>query len=567
MLQRADGERVLTDIRHVAQLLHAEAGASRLGPSTLAAWLRARIREAREEVANEERSRRLETDAEAVQVLTVHRSKGLEFPIVYYPDLWVSRSRSDKILVYHDAVTGRRAIDVGGEGHADYPGHERLAATEQRGEDLRLAYVALTRARHQAVIWWATSWDSRESSLGRLLVGRGAAGEVAIRLDDAPHEDEIVDQLTRLSNAVPGRISVERVATRAPVRWQAPSAPASRLTVRPFARHLDWAWRRNSYSGITAIVHERPAVSEREDAGPTDEDLPFLPNPADGRSTDAVEAELRAVASQFGEVPGGTRTGTFIHAVLESVDFAAVDLDAELARAVTRHAARRQPGLGDERAVVAAQRSVIETPLGPSVGDLRLRDVGPRDRLNELAFELPLVGGDTPKARLKVADIARLLRAHLPATDLLAGYPDRLFDPDLSDELRGFLTGSLDLVIRAAAGRFVVVDYKSNWLGVEGETLSAWHYRPTALAAAMEAAHYPLQAVLYLVALHRYLRWRLPGYDPVRHVGGALYLFVRGMTGPTVPRVDGQPCGVFAWQPPVSLVGALSDLLDNGTPS
>jgi exodeoxyribonuclease V beta subunit len=83
----------------------------------------------------------------------------------------------------------------------------------------------------------------------------------------------------------------------------------------------------------------------------------------------------------------------------------------------------------------------------------------------------------------------------------------------------------------------------------------------------MEAAHYPLQAVLYLVALHRYLRWRLPGYDPERNLGGALYLFLRGMTGANVPRVAGQPCGVFTWRPSASLVVALSDLLDRGTPA
>jgi exodeoxyribonuclease V beta subunit len=122
------------------------------------------------------------------------------------------------------------------------------------------------------------------------------------------------------------------------------------------------------------------------------------------------------------------------------------------------------------------------------------------------------------------------------------------------------------LRLRASDGvpRFAVVDYKTNWLGAEDEELSAWHYRPTAVAAAMQRAHYPLQALLYGVALHRYLRWRLPGYDPERNLAGVLYLFLRGMTGADVLRVAGQPCGVFAWRPPAGLIVALSELFDTG---
>jgi exodeoxyribonuclease V beta subunit len=153
---------------------------------------------------------------------------------------------------------------------------------------------------------------------------------------------------------------------------------------------------------------------------------------------------------------------------------------------------------------------------------------------------------------------------------VLAGYADRLDDPSLQPVLRGYLAGSIDLVLRfgrdgdGGAGRFAIVDYKTNWLGTEGEELSAWHYRPAALAEEMQRAHYPLQALLYTAAFHRYLRWRIRDYDPRRHLAGILYLFVRGMGGAATPRVDEQPCGVFAWCPPPALVEALSDLLDGG---
>ena len=144
-------------------------------------------------------------------------------------------------------------------------------------------------------------------------------------------------------------------------------------------------------------------------------------------------------------------------------------------------------------------------------------------------------------------------------------YADRLRDPAFGDNpLRGFLTGSLDLVLRLPDGRFMLADYKTNRLAAADEILTAWHYRPAAIEAEMAAAHYPLQALLYSVALHRYLRWRQPGYEPARHLGGALYLFVRGMSAEEPTFFGDTPCGVWSWCPPAGLVTALSDLFDHG---
>ena len=139
-----------------------------------------------------------------------------------------------------------------------------------------------------------------------------------------------------------------------------------------------------------------------------------------------------------------------------------------------------------------------------------------------------------PPPSLTVAAIAEVVERTLPADDVLVGYHEQLRSPVLQQSVRGYLSGSIDIVLRTG-GRYVVVDHKSNWLGVEGEELSAWHYRPEAMRDAMVRAHYPLQAMLYAAALHRYLRWRQPGYDPELHLGGVLYLFLRGMTGEGTP--------------------------------
>jgi len=282
------------------------------------------------------------------------------------------------------------------------------------------------------------------------------------------------------------------------------------------------------------------------------------------------EAALRAVPSLLAGMPGGVHVGTFVHRVLEATDFAAPDLDAELRAQVARAQARRRVDLGDASAVVAGLRAAIETPLGAVLEGARLRDVAWADRRDELGFELPLAGGDDPDGSVVLAALGAVLRRHLPAGDPLAGYAERLVDPALRQTIRGYLAGSLDLVVRVrdAAGtpRFAVVDYKSNWLAAPGEELSAWHHRPAALAAEMERAHYGLQALLYTAALHRFLRWRLPGYDADRNLAGVAYLFLRGMTGAATPVVDGARCGVFAWRPPGVLVEALSDALDGVEP-
>jgi exodeoxyribonuclease V beta subunit len=174
---------------------------------------------------------------------------------------------------------------------------------------------------------------------------------------------------------------------------------------------------------------------------------------------------------------------------------------------------------------------------------------------------LPLCGGDRPAGSSRLADLAALLQDGLPGADPLRPYAAMLADPMLGDAvLKGYLTGSIDAVLRVD-GRYVVVDYKTNRLGAPDAPLTAWHYRPAALVEAMLHAHYPLQALLYAVALHRFLRWRIRDYDPDRHLGGVLYLFLRGMCGPDVVFADGAVPGVFAWQPPAALVVAASDVL------
>ncbi|MDX6364927.1 MAG: exodeoxyribonuclease beta subunit [Nocardioidaceae bacterium] len=579
LLATPTGERRLTDLRQLAQLLHAAAVDEQLGTVALVEWLQRRINDAADD-NSEERSRRLDSDAEAVQVVTVHRSKGLEFPVVYVPFGWDRHTSSADYPRYHAGLV--RSLDVGGKEGADFDEHCRLNAEENSGEDLRLLYVAVTRAQCQVVTWWAPSTTTAASPLNRLLFGGFSPGDQPEPSVALLSDEDARRQLDTLALGSGGTIAVESAVGADGGSWQPRQPAATALAVAAFTRGLDTAWRRTSYTAMTAAAHEssmsaagvRSEPEERQLDDEADGPAGQSPGSAATGGTAADDEAMKAVLSPMRDLPSGAAFGTVVHSILEAVDTAAPELASEL---VERSRVVLDRGFGtalDPEALGAALLPAMETPLGPLADGVRLRDVPPGDRLAELDFELPLAGGDRPAAvSVTLGAFAEVLRRRLAPEDPFAPYPDRLTGGSFRRErLRGYLVGSLDAVLRLPAdgddSRYLVVDYKTNWLGgpsgYDGP-LTAWHYRPKVLGEAMIAADYPLQLLLYLVALHRFLRWRRPDYDPDRHLGGGLYLFLRGMCGPATPQPGGAPCGVFGWVPPHGLVGDLSDVLAGGT--
>jgi exodeoxyribonuclease V beta subunit len=557
LLRRPDGERTLTDLRHVAETLHREATSSLLGLAGLLSWLRERVEESGGDL-DQERSRRLDTDAAAVQVLTVHTSKGLQFPVVLVPFGWDTfGGGSREQLPRGHGETGRRELHVGGTDAPDYADACARAAAEDAGEELRLLYVAMTRAVSRLVLWWAPTKNACAGPLHRLLFCEDPATEVPLEVP-VPDDDRAVERLRLLAASGDGiAVQVVEPSGSAGPAPAAPGARAGDLAAAEFDRGLDLGWRRTSYSGLTRAVHEEHAVGSEPQAQVKDDEDDEAALHA---SADPEHDRLRDVASPMGELPGGTGFGTLVHAVLEDADLSVPDVREELRRVAAEHL---RDGAGTLAPDVLADALVpaVSTPLGPLADGLRFRDVAPADRLDELAFELPLVGGDSPTSRVRLGEVAALLDEHLLASDRVAPYAQLLRSPALADQvLRGYLTGSVDVVLRVTGPRYVVVDHKTNRLADRGVPLTAWHYRPAALDTAVLSSHYPLQAMLYCVALHRFLRWRQAGYDPEQHLGGVLYLFLRGMCGEAAA-IDAGVAGVWDWRPPPSLVVALSDLL------
>jgi exodeoxyribonuclease V beta subunit len=553
VLARPQGERLLTDLNHLGQVLHEVAHRENLGLVALLSWLRAERRVA---AKSNERTRRLDTDAKAVQLITIHGSKGQQYPVVYLPELFNCWPGKDTEYLFHD--DGQRTLDIGGGGVPPQ------ALAESAGEELRLTYVALTRAQSQVITWFAPSWDAGHAGLSRLLFGRNAdEASVPDTVTRGPSDFEVLAQLQRWQDL--GGLSLEISGLANDQTSVAMPAPGP-LAIRSFDRAVDTAWRRTSYSGLIRAEEQiatHAMDNEPEVEGTVDEEAQVEPEgTAGGASTDSTDAA--DLPSPMEGLPAGATFGSLVHAVLENADPRAADLTAELRARVADEQQWWSVDATPE-AIAEAMVPMHLTSLGPLADHSRLVDIGLDQRLCELDFEFPMSGGDAADAaRVPLSAMAGVLRRHLEPGDPMRTYADRLESPTLGQQLlRGYLSGSIDVVLRIGSEpRYLVVDYKTNKLGSPGEPLTALDYTPEAMTEAMLHSHYPLQAMLYSVVLHRYLRWRQPGYDPERHLGGILYLYVRGMCGPDTPMVDGNPCGVFSWRPPAAMVVELSDLLD-----
>ncbi|CAM3854536.1 UvrD-helicase domain-containing protein [Tsukamurella strandjordii] len=554
LLGRVGGERTLTDLRHVAELVQHATVTLGLGLGAATRWLAERIADPGLG-GTADPARRLATDTQAVQLMTVHASKGLQFPVVYLPFAWDSFGGFGDRDTFTFHEDGERLVDVGGKDARGYDARLATSREEDAAEELRLLYVGATRAQSRLVLWWAPSTTTKGSPLHRLLFSEVGGGRVPAGQAPIPRDDEAGARLREWAAPVESAVSIEAVdpAAPAPPQWRPPFAGFPPLELARASRRIDPSWRRTSYSALVADAAHGPIAAPDTGSEPDVEDR--ADEPVD-EPADAPAPAPDAPSSLMNGLSGGTVFGNLVHEILEHVDTGAPDLAAEvLARC--REAAEFGTTADDPAEVAAALTAVLHTPLGTGeLAGLTLAEVAPGDHLAELDFELPLA--DTGSATL--GTIADLLERHLPADDPLAPYAARLREVP-GAALRGYLTGSIDSVlrVRAASGdRFVIVDYKTNRLA-RGELTTA-DYTPERMAQEMMGSNYVLQALLYSVALHRFLSWKLPGYAPERHLGVVQYHFVRAMIGPQTP----PGCGVFEWYPPAELIVAVSDALAGG---
>jgi exodeoxyribonuclease V beta subunit len=500
LLATRGGERRLTDILHISELLQ-EAASQLESEHALVRWLTQHIAEPDSNAASQQM--RLESDKHLVQIVTIHKSKGLEYPLVWLP--FIARFRKQDQAFYHDRETFAAVLDLGQD-----EASLELAEAERLAEDLRLLYVALTRAVWHCSLGVAPlssrksgNSDFHLSALGRLLQAGEAmdAAGLAARLADFCHGDIALQR--------PGELDL--------TPWQAPAASIPPLSARELQRRIADDWRVTSYSGL-----QQHGFSSGQDL------LPRLDIDAVGVGEVVEEPQL--TPHQF---PRGAAPGTFLHSLFEELDFTQPVPDGWMAEKL------QLSGFDAQWAPVLTDwlGGVLKTRLpGP---DIALNQLAARDKQVEMAFYLPI-------AQLLTAErLDALIRQYDP---LSADTPPLDFR-----QVRGMLKGFIDLVFRHE-GRYYLLDYKSNWLGEDREA-----YTRPAMEQAMRAHRYDLQYQLYSLALHRYLRHRLADYDYDRHFGGVIYLFLRGMDG----QEGGQ--GIFTTRPVRPLIDGLDQLFAGET--
>ena len=542
LLALDDGERRLTNVLHLAELLQAASREAHRGPLALVDWLSLLRTDpaARAELASEAAQIRLESDEKAVQLVTIHRSKGLEYGVVYCPYTWAGPRMQDddrSWIRFHDVADGTLKLDLGS---AEKKDHLARAEREAFAENLRLLYVAVTRARHRCTLVWGDVKDDHLAPLGYLLHQAQGADPADLVTPTQKHV-KTLDRAARLADLETlvhesdGTIAVRTLTLPVPAAHvvDADSTDTSALELRAAARTLDQSWRVSSFSGLAAsggrTSHQAEEGLDHDATGAVDAD-------------ESVRAAARAAERvTLHELPAGARTGELLHTILEHADFRRSD-PADLGARV--HDAVGQYGFEPrwEPTICQALDEALATPIVAGSERFTLGDVSPRQRFNELQFLFEVRSGFDRGA------LAACFARH-PSPVRGTDYPERIARLGFR-ELQGYLGGFIDLVF-LHEGRWYVVDYKSNFLGPRPAS-----YAPERLARAMSLHHYYLQYHLYVLAVHRYLTLRLPGYDYARDFGGVAYLFLRGMSPRHAPG-----CGVFFDRPSSALVRDLSELV------
>jgi len=530
VLQLPMGERHLTDVEHIAELLQTRSGG---GPTTAAALLdiMSELEDDQSDAntKSELLDRRIDRDDDTVKVMTIHKAKGLEFPIVLCPLLWTGRN-DDRENISHAWIDGKRRIDLdwvlGGTNKDPFNRVYTESVNEEHGERRRQLYVALTRAAERLIVWHAFPYTYGHGVALRQLL---ALGQKAPNLSaftayvaDTPEIEVAV---------LPNELA--KIPTFKP--FNDPRGPLATAD----APTIDTTWRRWSFSGM-----KRAAES--------DVFAPVVDGGFD-ESSSIIIGNQRAISHlPLRTAPAGAAFGNLVHSVFESIDFSLWphnenELREQIFAAAQKQVQFRQLPL-DINEFTNGLLTVLQAPLGGPLRETRLCDLNLNLRLNEMSFDLPL-------QKCSVKSVANTVLEHLDDNDEFAPWFKSATQIDVPVE--GMLTGSIDLVARTAtdaSAKYWLADYKTNIISENAQFTEA------EIVAEMIGDDYVLQTTLYQVALYRFLRWRLGAVDPSQLLGSA-YLFVRGMD-PSLSAAEAR--GVKWWRLPDNALFALDELFARG---
>ena len=514
----AGGERHLVNILHLAEIIQERQEANGAGLNELLNWFSGcRADSLRRE---EEFELRMESDDNAVRLITIHKSKGLEYPIVFAPFVWGGSEPGARLC--HDEE-GRMTLYLDRE---QFAARRTAAFRESMSENLRLFYVALTRARHRCYTFWTkfTSHARTHTSApaylfldgGRVIDSPDPPGELKKAYDELADVDALKDYLEERLGHVREYVAVAPLPGQDGLPPLLPESDRPKLEAAVFPGSIPPAWQIASFSRLTGEAHQA----------------------APGRRFTDEPAQIMADEFTIFTFPRGARPGTFMHELLEHLDFTG-SLGGRLEKTIT--AALEKYGFAPEFA--PAVRQMLENVVSQPLDGFTLSLVPEDRRLNEMEFYFPL-------KKITPAELAAVFGGAVSAdsvNDLFSRETSRLtFSP-----LHGYMHGFIDLVF-AHQSRYYLIDWKSNYLGGRTED-----YGPEAINRAMSENFYFLQYHIYTLALHLYLGSRLPDYDYDRDFGGVCYLFLRGLAPPGAT-------GVYFHKPARLLIDRLCGLVARG---
>ncbi len=529
LLNFMDGERRITNTLHLAEIIHQAVRTKSLSLEEVLLWLKQR----QESSSASESELRLESDENLVKIVTIHKSKGLEYPIVYCPFIGLSpKPNSNSIFTFHKDESSYLEI-----GSAESEDHKELKKLEEVAEDTRLLYVALTRAKYQCnlvVFPEAISGSPDRSALGWLLTNGKTSPSGSGKAEKEQKADfqlSYEQNLLKLEAAGEGNISLDDLPEYPQNLVYQPIESDQTLTAREFTGEIKSQAQITSFSGLTAGAHA---------------ETPDYDSFIESKNKQAQLAQSNEEGIE--EFPKGATAGTALHEIYENIDFTQpIEEQTEIFDTILdkysfeeKHKAAAMRLIGES---IKAELESVDAET------FSLKQLAKPQRLDEMEFYLPL-------ERLNIEKLKQTLFQHLPVDDESDSAPKwqqirEAVDTLYFEEVEGYLKGFIDLIFEYQ-GKYYLADYKSNTLE---------DYATEKLFTPMAESHYYLQYLIYCVALHRYLQQRLPGYQWETHFGGAYYLFIRGMRKSDTSIKSAQKVGgVFHHKPSLELINALDGL-------
>ncbi|MBU0988357.1 MAG: exodeoxyribonuclease V subunit beta [Proteobacteria bacterium] len=505
LLSLPDGERRLTNVLHLAEILHQESIENKPGITGLVRWLSVQRKTALS--GSEVHQLRLESDEYAVKIVTIHKSKGLEYPVVFCPYAWDGSIIEDREVTFHTEDKDQ-ALMLDLDAKNNRP-HLQRAQNELLAENIRLLYVALTRAKKRCYLVWGRFRTAETAAMaylfhsGRMeknnLNGKDLVTALKSSVSTLENEDLSAD-LRLIESRSKGTINLAALPIGNHSAYRPFKRPAETLCDRQFSGNIDISWKIASYSYM---------VSKRFY-------LETLPDHDAYTDIKQNISEYRWDITDRTDIfsfPTGTRTGIFVHDIFEHLDFALKDTDH-----LTQLVGLKLKAYGFdakwEETICSMIQNVLRTPLMPDDAALTLSSIQCEDRINEMEFYFPL----KPVAPQQIKTVFNKSRNVAHLTD----FSDRIGNLTFSTA-KGFMKGYIDMLFQYK-GRYFLVDWKSNLLGSH-----LADYDKSSLYQAMNHNLYMLQYHLYSLALHQYLKTRVPGYRYETDFGGVFYIFVRGM--------------------------------------